>query len=79
MGKNHDGQYCREKKIPYLGLCLGMQVMCVEYARHVLGLKDANSTEIDPNTADPVISLLSEQKGIANLGGTMRSAPLRAY
>jgi CTP synthase len=72
MGKIMTAKYCREKKIPYFGLCLGMQVMCVEFARHVLGLADANSTEIDPNTFHPVISLLSEQKGIANLGGTMR-------
>jgi CTP synthase len=72
MGKIMTAKYCREKKIPYFGLCLGMQVMCVEFARHVLGLADANSTEIDPNTSHPVISLLSEQKGIANLGGTMR-------
>lgn len=72
MGKIMTAKYCREKKIPYFGLCLGMQVMCVEFVRHVLGLTDANSTEIDPNTAHPVISLLSEQKGIATLGGTMR-------
>ena len=49
-----------------------MQVLCVEFARHVLGLKEANSTEIDPSTPHPVISLLSEQKAVANLGGTMR-------
>lgn len=72
MGKIMTAKYCREKKIPYFGLCLGMQVMCVEFARHVLGLSDANSTEIDPSTSHPVISLLSEQKGISNLGGTMR-------
>lgn len=72
MGKIMTAKYCREKNIPYFGLCLGMQVMCVEFARHVLGLADANSTEVDPNTSHPVISLLSEQKGIANLGGTMR-------
>ncbi len=72
MGKIMTAKYCREKKIPYFGLCLGMQVMCVEFARHVLGLTDANSTEIDPNTPHPVISLLSEQKGIEDLGGTMR-------
>jgi CTP synthase len=65
-------QYCRKNKIPYLGLCLGMQVMCVEFARNVLGIKAANSTEMDSSTPHPVISLLSEQKGIANLGGTMR-------
>lgn len=72
IGKIMTAKYCREKKIPYFGLCLGMQVMCVEFARHVLGLKDANSTEIDPNTPHPVISLLSEQKGIEAMGGTMR-------
>lgn len=72
MGKIMTAKYCREKKIPYLGLCLGMQVMCVEFARHVLGLKDANTTEIDPHTSNPVISLLSEQKGVQDLGGTMR-------
>jgi CTP synthase len=72
MGKIMTAKYCRENKIPYFGICLGMQVLCVEFARHVLGLSDANSTEIDPNTAHPVISLLSEQKGVSNLGGTMR-------
>jgi CTP synthase len=71
-GKVLTARYCREKKIPYFGLCLGMQVMIVEFARHVLGLKEAHSTEVDPNTKDPVISMLSEQKGIQNLGGTMR-------
>ncbi|MBS0620474.1 MAG: CTP synthase [Verrucomicrobia bacterium] len=72
MGKIMTAKYCRENKIPYFGLCLGMQVLCVEFARHVLGLTDANSTEVDPSTSHPVISLLSEQKGIADLGGTMR-------
>lgn len=72
MGKIMTAKYCREKKIPYFGLCLGMQVMCVEFARHVMGLADANSTEIDPNTPHPIISLLSEQQGVENLGGTMR-------
>ena len=72
MGKIITAKYCRENKIPYFGLCLGMQVMCVEFARHVLDLKDANSTEMDPSTAHPVVSLLSEQRGVANLGGTMR-------
>jgi CTP synthase len=65
-------QFCRTKKIPYFGLCLGMQVMIVEFARNVLGLNGANSTEIDINTPNPVISMLSEQKNIKNLGGTMR-------
>lgn len=72
MGKIMTAKYCRENKIPYFGLCLGMQVMCVEFARHVLGLSDANSTEVDPHTPHPVISLLSEQKRVSNLGGTMR-------
>jgi CTP synthase len=72
MGKIMKAKFCRDKKVPYLGLCLGMQVMCVEFARHVLGLKDANTTEIDPQTSNPIISLLSEQKGVQDLGGTMR-------
>ncbi|MFS8563158.1 MAG: CTP synthase [Rhabdochlamydiaceae bacterium] len=72
MGKIMTAKYCREKKIPYFGLCLGMQVMSVEFARHVLKLEDANSTEMDANTPHPVISLLTEQKGMENLGGTMR-------
>jgi CTP synthase len=72
MGKIMTAKYCREKKIPYLGLCLGMQVMCVEFARHVLKLSDANSTEMDPKTPHPVISLLSEQQGVEDKGGTMR-------
>jgi CTP synthase len=71
-GKIKTAEYCRKNKIPYLGLCLGMQVMCVEFARNVLGIKGANSTEMDPSTPNPVISLLSEQEGITNLGGTMR-------
>jgi CTP synthase len=71
-GKVLAAQYCRERKIPYFGLCLGMQVMIVEFARHVLALPKAHSTEVDPNTPDPVISMLSEQKGIKELGGTMR-------
>lgn len=71
-GKVLTARYCREKQIPYLGLCLGMQVMIVEFARHVLGLERAHSTEVDRNTPDPVISMLTEQKHIQNLGGTMR-------
>ena len=72
IGKILTAKFCREKKIPYLGLCLGMQVLCVEFARHVLGFADANSTEIDPATPHPIICLLSEQKEVQNLGGTMR-------
>ncbi len=62
----------RERRIPYLGLCLGMHVVVSEYARHVLGLDGANSTEMDPETPHPVIDLLPEQKEIEDLGGTMR-------
>ncbi len=72
MGKILTAKLCRENKIPYFGLCLGMQVMCVEFARHVLGFHEAHSTEVNRMTSHPVISLLSEQKGVADLGGTMR-------
>ncbi len=59
-------------KKPYLGLCLGLQVATVEFARNVLGLEDANSTEIDPNTSAPVIDLMVAQRNLADKGGTMR-------
>ena len=59
-------------RIPYLGICLGMHVAVSEFARHVVGLDGANSTEMDPETPYPVIDLLPEQKGIEDLGGTMR-------
>ncbi len=72
IGKLLTAQYCREKQIPYFGLCLGMQVMCVEFARDVLHLQGASSTEMDPETPYPVISLLSEQQKTPYLGGTMR-------
>jgi CTP synthase len=62
----------RENRIPYLGICLGMHVAVSEFARHVVGLEGANSTEMDPETPYPVIDLLPEQKGIEDLGGTMR-------
>ncbi len=71
-GKLAIAKHCRTHNIPYLGLCLGMQVMIVEFARNVLGLELAHSTEVDLNTPDPIISMLSEQKNIQNLGGTMR-------
>jgi CTP synthase len=64
--------YARENGIPYLGLCLGMQVMVIEFARHILGLPGADSTEFDSSTPYPVIDLLPEQKGIKDKGGTMR-------
>ncbi|MEI6243072.1 MAG: CTP synthase [Chlamydiota bacterium] len=71
-GKVLAAQFCREKKIPFFGICFGMQVMVVEYARNVLGWKDANSTEIDLSTPTPVISLLAEQINVEDMGGTMR-------
>ena len=71
-GKILTAQYAREHKIPFFGICLGMQIMVIEYARNVLGLPKANSTECDASTDAPVISLLEEQAGIDNKGGTMR-------
>jgi CTP synthase len=62
----------REHAIPYLGICLGMHVAVSEFARHVVGLEGANSTEMDPETPFPVIDLLPEQKEVEDLGGTMR-------
>jgi CTP synthase len=64
--------YAREQKLPCFGICLGMQIMVIEYARHVLGWTEANSTEIDPHTSHPVISLLEEQLDVTAYGGTMR-------
>lgn len=72
MGKIMAAKYCREHQIPYFGICLGMQVMAVEFARHVAHFPEANSTEIDAYTKDPVISLLSEQRAVQDMGGTMR-------
>jgi CTP synthase len=63
---------CRENDIPYLGICLGMQVQVIEFARHVLGLSDAQSTEFSHSSSAPVISLLAEQIDVTDLGGTMR-------
>jgi len=71
-GKIKAIQYARENKISYLGICLGMQLATIEFARHACGLKDANSTEFDKETKDPVISLLAEQKNVKNMGATMR-------
>ena len=65
-------RYARDHAVPYLGLCLGMQVMVVEIARSLLGKRLANSTEFDPNTPDPVIDLMPDQKDVVELGGTMR-------
>jgi len=71
-GKIDAVKYVREQKIPFLGICLGMQMAVIEYARNVLGLKGANSTEMDEKTAHPVIDLMEEQKLITDKGGTMR-------
>ncbi|MGD0173805.1 MAG: CTP synthase [Anaerolineales bacterium] len=71
-GKIQTAKYAREKKIPYLGLCLGMQVMVIEFGRFALGDETAHSTEFDRNTAHPVIDLLPEQRDISDMGGTMR-------
>ena len=65
-------RYARENKIPYLGLCLGMQCLVIEYARHVAKLKNANSTEVDEETPHPVIDLMYDQRAVADLGATMR-------
>ena len=71
-GKIRAARYARENKVPYLGLCLGMQVATIEFARDVLFLHQAHSTEFDPHTPHPVIALLEEQKGVTSKGGTMR-------
>ena len=71
-GKIQAAKYARENKVPYLGLCLGMQLMVVEFARDVLGWENANSTEFDRATPYPVIDLMLEQRGITDMGGTMR-------
>ncbi|WP_289062041.1 CTP synthase [uncultured Zobellia sp.] len=71
-GKIQAVQYARENNIPFLGICLGMQMSVIEYSRNVLELEDANSTEMDEKTPYPVINLMEEQKTITNKGGTMR-------
>lgn len=71
-GKIAAARYARMNKVPYLGLCLGMQVMVIEFGRYVLDAEDANSTEFDRNTPHPVIDLLPEQRSVADMGGTMR-------
>ena len=65
-------RYARESNIPFLGVCLGMQLASVEFARHVLGYADANSTELNPETTAPIIDLMKDQQDIENLGGTLR-------
>lgn len=71
-GKIMAARYARENKVPYLGLCLGMQVMCIDFARNVLDHEDANSSEFDRGTEAPVIDLMIEQRSITDMGGTMR-------
>jgi CTP synthase len=71
-GKIAAARYAREKKVPYYGLCLGLQIAVIEYARNVLKLAGANSTEFDPQPADPVINMMEEQKKIIDKGATMR-------
>ena len=65
-------QYAREHNLPFLGLCLGMQLAIVEFARHVIGCEDAHSIELNPATANPVIHLMPDQNGVENIGGTLR-------
>lgn len=71
-GKIETVRYARENKIPFFGICLGMQVAVIEFARNVLGLQDANSTEMNPSTPYPCIALMEEQKNVDQMGGTMR-------
>lgn len=71
-GKVLTAQYARENKVPMLGICLGMQIMTIEFARNVLGHAKANSMEFDTSTPDPVISIMEEQKNVVDKGGTMR-------
>src|SRR6185437_10637435 len=71
-GKIRAARFARENEVPFLGICLGMHVAVSEFARHVVDLDGANSTEMDPETPYPVIDLLPEQKEVEDLGGTMR-------
>jgi CTP synthase len=71
-GKVHAARIARQKDIPYLGLCLGMQVMVIEFAREVLKDEETNSTEFDPSTPHPVIDLMPDQRVLTDMGGTMR-------
>lgn len=80
-GKIKAIQYAREHKIPFLGICLGMQCAVIEFARHVCGMADANSSEFNPNSTHPVIDLMPEQLDVEDLGGTMRLGlyPCKVY
>lgn len=77
-GKIEAVRFARENNIPFLGICLGMQVAVIEYARHICGMDDANSTEFDQKSTHPVISLQEEQKGIKAMGATMRLGSYKA-
>ena len=76
-GKIKTVTYARDSRTPYFGICLGMQIACIELARNRLGLMGANTTEVDPEAQDPIISLLSEQRGVTEKGGTMRLGAYR--
>jgi CTP synthase len=80
-GKILAARYARESRLPYFGICLGLQIAVIEYARNVLGLEGANSTEFDPHTPHPVIDLMPEQLEVEGMGGTMRlgSWPMRIH
>ena len=71
-GKIAAVRYAREQKVPYFGICFGMQMACIEFARNVCGLERANSTEIDPSTPHPVVDLMPDQRGVTDKGATMR-------
>ncbi len=71
-GKVLAAKYAREHQVPYFGICLGMQIAVIEYARHILGISDANSSEWDEDCKNPIIHLMSDQNGVVNLGGTLR-------
>ncbi|HQF49126.1 MAG TPA: CTP synthase, partial [Flavobacterium alvei] len=71
-GKIEAIHYARENKVPFLGICLGMQMATIEYSRNVLGYADANSTEMNPDTTNPVVNLMEDQKTVTDKGGTMR-------
>src|SRR5690606_16881173 len=76
-GKIRAVNYVRTSGKPFFGICLGMQIAVIEMSRSCLGLTEANSTEFNPDTPDPVISLLSEQRGVRDMGGTMRLGAYR--
>ncbi|MBQ4049741.1 MAG: CTP synthase [Clostridia bacterium] len=71
-GMIQTAKYCRENDLPYFGICLGMQIVTIDFARHVAGLKDANSREFDPHSQNKVIDIMEEQVGLQNTGGSMR-------